>query len=129
MIPLLPNEKKVWNKGEFKNVFYLKISPISPLKFDKMCDLIAERTTLSSNEVGFVLGEIKDMIIENASIGRGVDCGPLGVFVPSLSAKAVEDEKDLNLKTVRKINIVFKPSLKIKKAFKDFTMRIKRDYK
>lgn len=114
---------------KIKTLKYLKISPISPLKFDKMCELIAERTTLSSNEVGFVLGEIKDMIIENASIGRGVDCGPLGVFVPSLSAKAVEDEKDLNLKTVRKINIVFKPSLKIKKAFKDFTIRIKRDYK
>ena len=129
MIPLIPYEKIINANGEKKTLKYLKISPISPLKFDKMCDLIAERTTLSSNEVGFVLGEIKDMIIENASIGRGVDCGPLGVFVPSLSAKAVEDEKDLNLKTVRKINIVFKPSLKIKKAFKDFTMRIKRDYK
>lgn len=68
------------------------------------------------------------MIIENASIGRGVDCGLLGIM-PSLSAKTVEDEKDLNLKTVRKINIVFKPSLKIKKAFKDFIMRIKREYK
>lgn len=129
MIPLIPYEKIINANGEKKTLNYLKISPISPLKFDKMCDLIAERTTLSANEVGFVLGEIKDMIIENASIGRGVDCGPLGVFVPSLSAKAVEDEKDLNLKTVRKINIVFKPSLKIKKAFKDFTMRIKREYK
>lgn len=129
MIPLVPYEKITYSHGNKKKSHYLIISPISPLKFDKMCDLIAERTTLSSNEVGFVLGEIKDMIIENASIGRGVDCGPLGVFVPSLSAKAVEDEKDLNLKTVRKINIVFKPSLKIKKAFKDFTMRIKRDYK
>lgn len=129
MIPLIPCNMNVNNQGIVSNKYYLKISPISPLKFDKMCDLIAERTTLSSNEVGFVLGEIKDMIIENASIGRGVDCGPLGVFVPSLSAKAVEDEKDLNLKTVRKINIVFKPSLKIKKAFKDFTMRIKREYK
>lgn len=128
MIRLIPCKIRVNNQGKVSDKYCLRLYPVAPLEFDKMCDLVAERTTLTSNEVGFVLGEVRDVIIENIELGRGVDCGPLGIFALSLSAMAVETLKSLTLKTVRKVHIIYKPSLKIKKAFKHLAMRIERDY-
>lgn len=92
------------------------------MEFDVLSKLIAERTTLTEYEVEFVLSELQTVMIENLQLGRGVRFGS----EPSLKAEAVENEEDLNLSTVKKVNIIYKPSLEIKKALKKLKMRINR---
>lgn len=128
MIKLIPYSKILYANGEKKKAFYLIIAPITPLTFDKLCQEVGRRTTYSPNEVGAVLGEVRDVIIENAEIGRGVDCGPLGTFEPSAASTTADSDDELTLKNIKKINIIFKPSLAIKHALRRFRMRIERPH-
>ena len=124
MIQLIPFKRMVNVNGETKQMYALRLNPIQPVEFDVLARLIAQRTTLTEYEVEFVLSELQTVMIENLELGRGVRFGRLGTFEPSLKAEAVEKENDLNLSTVKKVNIIYKPSLEIKKALKSFRFRI-----
>lgn len=126
MIQLIPTKRTLNCNGVNKEVYLLKLNPVHPMDFDVLAKLIAERTTLTEYEVEFVLSELQTVMIENLELGRGVKLGRLGTFEPSLKAEAVENEQDLNLSTVKKVNIIYKPSLEIKKALKKLRMRINR---
>ena len=119
MVRLSIFRKKIAKNGELKPMYYLTFYGAERLDFDKMCDLIAERTTLDSSEVDFVLSVLQDVVIENLEIGRGVELGKLGNIEPSLNATAVEDLKDINLKNIKRAHIIYKPSIEIKKALKN----------
>lgn len=126
MINLIPTKRKVNINGTSKEMHTLKLTLVHPMKFDSITKLIAERSTLSEFEVGFVLGELSTIIIENLQQGRGVRLENLGTFEPSLKATAVESSDELTLDTVKKVNIIYKPSPAIKKALKKLKMRINR---
>ena len=126
MINLIPYKKILYSHGEKKEIHYLKLNPIHPMEFDTIKKLIMERTTLSEFEVGFVLGELSTIIIENLQQGRGVRLENLGTFEPSLKATAMDSAEELNLDTVKKVSIIYKPSPAIKKALKKLKMRINR---
>ena len=55
MVRLSIFRKKIAKNGELKPMYYLTFYGAERLNFEKMCDLIAERTTLNTYEVDFVL--------------------------------------------------------------------------
>ena len=126
MINLIPTKRMVNINGTSKEMHTLKLTPIHPMEFETIKKLIMERTTLSEFEVGFVLGELSTIIIENLQQGRGVRLENLGTFEPSLKATAMDSAEELNLDTVKKVSIIYKPSPAIKKALKKLKMRINR---
>lgn len=125
MIPLGIVEKKISDKGDLKTMYYLSVLRQERLDFDQMCELIAERTTLSAYEVEFVLSELQDIAIENLRIGRGIELGRLGCIEPSINVMAVENIEDINLKTIKKARLIYKPSKTIKTALKKLKFKIK----
>ena len=123
MIPLEITSRK--SSVEDKEVYCL-VLPRERLDFEKMCNLIAERTTLEASEVDFVLAVLQDVVIENLEIGRGIELGRLGCLEPSLNAVAVDNIKDVNLKTIKKTRLIYKPSKPIKAALKNMKYSINR---
>ena len=95
MIDLIAYKKRMHINGEDKDKYSLRINPKGRLDFDKMCALIAERTTLTDYEVKFALAEVMQVIIENIEIGRGTELGPLGSIELSVKADAVDTEEEL----------------------------------
>ena len=128
MLRLIAKKQMVHENGVSKEKFFLKLYPVRPLEFDDMARLIAERTTLTEYEVQFALGELQDIIVENIRLGRGVKLDKLGSIHPSLSSKAVDSLKEINLSTVKKLKLIYKPSVRIKKALKEVKMRIDKKY-
>lgn len=128
MIILIPCIKTIQSNGKKKKGYCLRIAPITPLTFDKLCEEVGRRTTYSPNEVGAVLGEVRDVVIENAEIGRGVDCGPLGYIGPSITSSSADSDDALTLKNVQTLKMVYKPSLAIKHALRRFRMHIERPH-
>ena len=126
MIPLGIVEKKISDEGDLKTMYYLSVLRQERLDFDQMCELIAERTTLSVYEVEFVLSELQDIAIENLRIGRGIELGRLGCIEPSINVTAVENIEDINLKTIKKARLIYKPSKAIKSALKKLKFKIKK---
>ncbi len=129
MLTLIPYTKKLYVSGQMKTVHYLILDRANRAKLSEVCEIIAERTTLSEYEVEFVLSELHKVVIENVEMGRGTELGRLGVVDPSLSTKSVENFDDLSLKTVKGMRLVFKPSVAIKKALKSLKYRMRKDMK
>ncbi len=128
MITLAPKSQEVMKHGELQTVHFLKISNAERLEFEKVCELIAHRTTLTEYEVEFVLAEVQKVIIENFNIGRGTELGPLGCVEVSLEAESKATSEELDLKTVKRMKLLYKPSIRIKHALKKVQFRIKREY-
>lgn len=116
MIQLIPSKRTIYSHGENKEVHLLKLNPIHPMEFETVKKLIVERTTLSEFEVGFVLGELSTIIIENLQQGRGVRLENLGTFEPSLkatamdSAEAVDTLEEANEKSIKKKGVRYRPT-------------------
>lgn len=122
MVPLETVSRKTAD-GQ-KEIFYLIITRQPRLDFEKMCNMIAERTTISPHEVSFVLAELQEVVVENLQLGRGIELGRLGSLEPSLNAKSVKNIDEINLKTVKKVRLIYKPSKQIKKALKNLRFKI-----
>lgn len=88
--------------------------------------LIAGRTTLSKAEVEFVLRELEDVMVEALELGAGVELGALGKVKPSLSSAAVDTKDDISLENIRKVNLIYKPSKRIKRTLKGLKFEINR---
>ena len=123
MIPLEITSRKARNKDD-KDVYHLVLPGRARLDFDKMCELISERTTLNAYEVEFVLSVLQEVVIENLEIGRGIELGRLGCLEPSLNTVAVENKEDINLNTIKKTRLIYKPSKAIKAALKNMKYSI-----
>lgn len=124
MIPLNIASRK--STKEDKVVYHLVIARQERLNFEQMSKLIAERTTLSEYEVEFTLSELQSIIIENLQLGRGIELGRLGCIEPSINVTAVEKKEDINLKTIKKARLIYKPSKAIKAALKNLKFKIKK---
>lgn len=125
MIPLEITSRKARNEDD-KEVYHLVLPGRARLEFDKMCQLISERTTLNAYEVEFVLSVLQEVVIENLEIGRGIELGRLGCLEPSLKAEAVDNKNDINLNTIKKTRLIYKPSKAIKAALKNMKYGINR---
>lgn len=124
MVPLNIASRK--STKEDKVVYHLVIARQERLDFEQISKLIAERTTLSEYEVEFTLSELQDIIIENLQLGRGIELGRLGCIEPSINVKSVDNINDINLKTIKKTRLIYKPSKSIKAALKNLKFKIKR---
>lgn len=124
MIPLNIASRK--STKEDKVVYHLVIARQERLNFEQMSKLISERTTLSEYEVEFTLSELQNVIIENLQLGRGIELGRLGCIEPSINVTAVEKKEDINLKTIKKARLIYKPSKAIKAALKNLKFKIKK---
>ena len=129
MVPLDIIEKKISNNGELQTMHYLALPGRQRLEFEKMCELISERTTLNAYEVDFVLSVLQEVVIENLEIGRGIELGRLGCLEPFLTATAVDNIKDINLNTIKKTRLIYKPSKTIKAALRNMKYSINRQKK
>lgn len=114
--------------GEVINCYTLMPMPADRLSFNEVCRLIAHRTTLTEGEVAFVLTEVAQVVVENIEDGRGTELGALGSVEISAETQSKPAAEELTLDTVKRVKLIYKPSLKIKKALKKVRMRIKREY-
>lgn len=129
MIDLLICKKNVYSHGKKDEKYFLTLPGRDRLDFEKMCNLISERTTLNTYEVEFVLSVLQEVVIENLELGRGIELGRLGCLEPSLTTTAVDDIKDINLNTIKKTRLIYKPSKAIKVALRNMKYSINRQKK
>lgn len=106
--------------------YVLALPRVQAWDMESVSKLISERTTLAAGEVEFVLRVLEDVLVEALEYGAGMELGALGKVEPSLSAAAVDSKDEISLKNVRKVNLIYKPSKRIKKALKELKFTINR---
>ena len=89
--------------AEGSKLFYAQVRSLKKLDFNKLCDLIAVRST------AFIGDVILSVMEERLEEGDVIQMGRLGNFRMVAGSKGTENEKDFNVSLFNKARIVFSP--------------------
>ena len=87
MIRIKAVERKIGFSKTGKNLWYPAIHLHSDVKFEEFIELVSDETTVSSADVKAVFDRAAKVLIRLLQDGKSVDCGDMGTFRPSITAK------------------------------------------
>ena len=90
-------------------LFYAQVRSLKKLDFNKLCDLIAVRSTAFIGDVMLVIEGLLSVMEERLEEGDVIQMGRLGNFRMVAGSKGTENEKDFNVSLFNKARIVFSP--------------------
>ncbi|MDP0532212.1 histidinol phosphate aminotransferase [Porphyromonas gingivalis] len=86
---------------------------------------MADETTVSSADVKAVFDRAAKVLIRLLQDGKSVDCGDMGTFRPSITAKTgsgVDSADKVSIELVDKAKVIYTPRVKVKTALKGIRM-------
>ena len=110
MIKIKAVERKIGFNKTGKTLWYPAIHLHSDVKFEEFIELVADETTVSSADVKAVFDRSAKVLIRLLQEGKSVDCGDMGTFRPSITAKTEMG--------VDKAKVIYTPRVKVKTALK-----------
>lgn len=96
--------------------FYPAVALSQEITQRQIIEQIADRSTLTGSDIKAVLDALMVVIKRNLANGSPVRLGDLGSFRPSISGKGVVDMKDCGANSVKKVRVIYTPSVEIKQA-------------
>lgn len=126
MIKIKAVERKAsFVKGSGKTLWYPAIHLHSDVKFEEFVELVSDETTVSSADVKAVFDRASKVLIRLLQDGKSVDCGDMGTFRPSITAKTgsgVDKAEKVGVDLVDKAKVIYTPRVKVKTALKGVRM-------
>lgn len=125
MIKIKAIERKVGFSKTGKTLWYPAIHLHSDVKFDEFIDLVSDETTISSADIKAVFDRASKVLIRLLQDGKSVDCGDMGTFRPSITARSgsgVDAADKVNIDLVDKAKVIYTPRVKVKTALKGVRM-------
>ncbi len=125
MIKIKAVERKIGFSKTGKNLWYPAIHLHSDVKFEEFIELVADETTVSSADVKAVFDRAAKVLIRLLQDGKSVDCGDMGTFRPSITAKTgsgVDKAEKVGVELVDKAKVIYTPRIKVKTALKGVRM-------
>lgn len=97
--------------------YYPKIVRGNTLDTEKIALLLQERTTLEPGEIYGFLTALSKAIRNYVTDSYVVDIEGLGIFSPTISARAVNTPDELDATTIRKKGVNYRPTSRMKSKF------------
>lgn len=95
--------------AEGSRLFYAQVRSLKKLDFNKLCELIAVRSTAFIGDVMLVIEGLLSVMEERLEEGDVIKMGRLGNFRMVAGSKGIENDKDFNVSLFNKARIVFSP--------------------
>ncbi|SJL27829.1 histidinol-phosphate aminotransferase [Porphyromonas gingivalis] len=97
----------------------------SDVKFEEFIELVSDETTVSSADIKAVFDRAAKVLIRLLQDGKSIDCGDMGTYRPSITAKAgsgVDSADKVTVELVDKAKVIYTPRMKVKTALKGVRM-------
>ena len=121
MIKIKAVERKAGFGKSNKTLWYPAIHLHSDVNFEEFIELVADETTVSSADVKAVFDRASRVLIRLLQDGKSVDCGDMGTYRPSITAKAgsgVDSAEKVSVDLVDKTKVIYTPRVKVKTALR-----------
>lgn len=121
MIKIKAVERKAGFGKTSKTLWYPAIHLQSDVTFEEFIELVADETTVSSADIKAVFDRAAKVLIRLLQDAKSVDCGDLGTFRPSITAKTgsgVASADKVGVELVDKAKVIYTPRVKVKSALK-----------
>lgn len=83
---------------------------------ERLCDLVAQRSSMSSADVKSILDSLNWVIGFELKYGSIVQVGEFGNFRLSLSSEGTENEEDFNGHMIKRSRIIFTPGKSLRQT-------------
>ena len=117
MIKIKDVEHKVGFNKTGKNLWYPAIHLHSDVKFEEFIELVADETTVSSADVKAVFDRASKVLVRLLQDGESVDCGDMGTYRPSITAKT-----GTGVESADKVGVELVDKVKVKTALKGVSL-------
>lgn len=101
--PQAPNQKE-----EEEGILHARVVEGQTLRFDKLCDRIADRSTFKSGEVQGIMTLFKEELIRSLKEGDPVEIDGIGTFSATATCAPVHDPKEIRAESIHFSRIVFR---------------------
>ena len=125
MIKIKAIERKAGFGKTSKTLWYPAIHLHSDVKFEEFIELVSDETTVSSADIKAVFDRAAKVLIRLLQDGKSIDCGDMGTYRPSITAKAgsgVDSADKVTVELVDKAKVIYTPRMKVKTALKGVRM-------
>ena len=95
-------------------LFYGQIVQEGVIGLNELADEIQATSTVTRADILAVLADLENVITKTLRNGKGVKLGDLGSFRPTIKGSGVEEKADYESNLIRKVNVIFIPSTKMK---------------
>ena len=95
-------------------LYYGQIVQEGVIGLNELADEIQATSTVTRADILAVLADLENVITKTLRNGKGVKLGDLGSFRPTINGTGVEEKADYESNLIRKVNVVFIPSTKMK---------------
>ena len=85
--------------------WYVSVKSLQLVEDREVAKLVADETTLNTNEVEFVLNQYKKVLLNLLRAGYTVKMGDWASFFLTVNSKGVATREEANPKLVKKINV------------------------
>lgn len=106
-----------------KELFYARAKMVGTTTLEELCELIGERSSMSSADVKGVLDSLNWVLRHELRSGRSVKVGELGNFRLSLSSDGSPEEKGVTAHKIRKVRVIFSPGAVLRETCEKVNFR------
>ena len=117
MIKIKAVERKVGFNKTGKTLWYPAIHLHSDVKFEEFIELVSDETTVSSADVKAVFDRASKVLVRLLQDGESVDCGDMGTYRPSITAKT-----GTGVESADKVGVELVDKVKVKTALKGVSL-------
>ena len=104
----------IYNNSVSKERYIARVELSRVIDIDELAERVGRGSTFAPAEVKGVLNEVAYYVTTLMADGHPVDLGDLGRLYPSIEAKSCDTANEVTEKTVKSINVTYRP----KKAMK-----------
>ncbi len=119
---VVTKRKVGFDEASREEKFVVRPVGMGEVSFEKLCTQVCQICGAHRGVVQQVIAGLVDAMINSLDDGKSVRLGEFGIFRPTLSAKAVDNEEDANATTVRRKRILFTPGSAFKGALKQMSV-------
>ena len=118
-MPILLNRIERMNPLTKNKKWYAAIKTVAQVKEKAVAKQIADETTLNAKEAEMALSQLEKVLVNNLMASRSVQLGDWGSFHLTCNSEGKDAREDVTARTVKGLNIRFKPGKAIKDAIKN----------
>ena len=118
-MPILLNQIERMNPLTKTKKWYSTIKTTNQVRESAVARQIADETTLNRKEAEMALSQLEKVLISNLLSSRSVQLGDWGSFYLTCNSEGYDTKKEVTAKSVKGLNIRFKPGKALKEALKN----------
>lgn len=116
-------------KEEEEGVLHARIVEGQVLRFEKLCERIADRSSFNVGEVKGVMACLKEELIRSMKEGDSVEVDGIGLFYPTAKCPPIKNPKQIRAESIQFSKVIFRPCKELKKEMSLMRFERATDYR